>query len=142
MKANSFYPVLLTENIAGSTSFYKEHFGFAAVFESDWYVSLKLVDASYPFEFALLDPTHETIPAGFRKATSGMIVNFEVENVDEVYERLIGEAKLPLHLDIRDETFGQRHFITSDPNGILLDIIQVIPPTGEHAEQYNEQVWS
>ncbi|MCY1558852.1 hypothetical protein D9M68_958250 [compost metagenome] len=32
---------------------------------------------------------------------------------------------------LRDELFGQRHFIASDPNGILLDIITQIEPDPE-----------
>jgi hypothetical protein len=32
--------------------------------------------------------------------------------------------------------FGQRHFLTADPNGIMLDIITVIPPGEEYAEQF------
>ncbi len=37
-------------------------------------------------------------------------------------------AGLPILLDIRDEDFGQRHFITADPNGMLIDVIKPIPP--------------
>ena len=63
-------------------------------------------------------------------------MNFEVDDVDAEYERLIKKAGLPLHLDIRDEAFGQRHFITSDPNGVLIDIITVIPPSEDFSSQY------
>jgi hypothetical protein len=37
---------------------------------------------------------------------------------------------------LRDETFGQRHFITKDPNGVLIDVIKPIPPSTEFAAQY------
>jgi hypothetical protein len=36
----------------------------------------------------------------------------------------------------RDETFGHRHFITADPNGVLIDIIKPIPPSAYHAASY------
>ena len=49
------------------------------------------------------------------------------------------KAGLPILLSLRDEAFGQRHFITKDPNGVLIDIIKPIPPTGEFAAQYVEQ---
>ena len=45
-------------------------------------------------------------------------------------------AGLPILLPLRDEAFGQRHFITRDPNGVLIDIIKPIPPSGEFAAQY------
>jgi hypothetical protein len=34
------------------------------------------------------------------------------------------------------EAFGQRHLITVDPNGILIDVIQGIPPTGDYGAHY------
>lgn len=136
MKVNSFYPVILTEQVTASSAFYIEHFGFDPVFEADWYVSLKNNHSIPPFELAILDSTHTTIPAGFRQNTHGLILNFEVDDVDAEYERLIKKAGLPLHLDIRDEAFGQRHFITSDPNGVLIDIITVIPPSEDFSSQY------
>lgn len=70
-----------------------------------------------------------------------MILNFEVDDVDSEYKRLILDEKLPLQLDIRNEEFGQRHFITSDPNGVLIDIIQIIPPSETESTNYAEQVW-
>ncbi|MFP3392580.1 VOC family protein [Brevibacillus sp. SIMBA_040] len=136
MKVNSFYPVILTEQVTASSAFYIEHFGFDPVFEADWYVSLKNNHSIPPFELAILDSTHTTIPAGFRQNTHGLILNFEVDDVDAEYERLIKKVGLPLHLDIRDEAFGQRHFITSDPNGVLIDIITVIPPSEDFSTQY------
>jgi hypothetical protein len=37
---------------------------------------------------------------------------------------------------LRDEAFGQRHFITRDPAGVMIDVIKVIPPSEEFAAQY------
>jgi catechol 2,3-dioxygenase-like lactoylglutathione lyase family enzyme len=142
MKLSSFYPVVLTEQVAASSAFYKEHFGFEPVFESDWYVSLKSTEGGSSFELAIMDASHSTIPESFRTSVQGLILNFEVEDVDAEYERLIRNAKLPLQLDIRNEQFGQRHFITSDPNGILIDVITIIPPTEEFSSQYTDNVWS
>ncbi|MFX4229610.1 MAG: hypothetical protein ACFHHU_17570 [Porticoccaceae bacterium] len=39
-------------------------------------------------------------------------------------------------LPLRDEPFGQRHFITRDPNGVLIDVIKPIPPSAEFLAQY------
>ncbi|PFS05018.1 VOC family protein [Bacillus cereus] len=141
MKVNSFYPVITTDHVAKSASFYKRHFGFEAVFESDWYVSLRKTENEIPFELAILNAFHETIPSNSRKLVNGLILNFEVDDVDKWYERLIIQEKFPLHLPLRNEEFGQRHFITSDPNGVLIDIITIIPPSEIHQEQYAEKVW-
>lgn len=138
MQISSSYPVILTEQVADSSRFYTDYFGFVPAFESDWYVSLKNDQTEHSFELAILDASHATIPDGYRKTTQGLILNFEVDNVDAEYERLIVQSGLPLHLDIRDEAFGQRHFITSDPNGVLIDVITVIPPSESFLRQYVE----
>lgn len=140
MKISSFYPVVLTEQVAITAAFYMEHFGFEKVFEADWYVSLRMSGNNTPFELAILDAAHPTIPAAYRTKVQGLILNFEVDDVDVEYERLIRGARLPLELDIRSEDFGQRHFITSDPNGILIDVITVIPPTDDFSNQYVEEI--
>lgn len=144
MITNSFYPVILTREVARSAQFYCEHFGFEKVYEADWYVSLRVPAGGrqIPFELAILDASHPTIPAAYHQPVQGLILNFEVEDVNAQYQRLIIEQKLPLELDIRDEEFGQRHFITRDPNGVLLDIITVIPPSEAESAQYLEKIWS
>ena len=55
-----------------------------------------------------------------------------------MYERL-RTTGLPIHLELRSEDFGQRHFITADPNGVLIDVIKVIPPSAEYATHYDEE---
>ncbi|MCQ6557306.1 VOC family protein [Paenibacillus mendelii] len=141
MQITSFYPVILTEKVARSAEFYTAYFGFETVYEADWYVSLRTSNGKTPYELALLDASHPTVPAVYRRPVQGLILNFEVENVDLEYKRLILDKGLPLQLDIRDEAFGQRHFITSDPNGVLLDIIQIIPPSEAESAQYVEKIW-
>ncbi|WP_164214931.1 VOC family protein [Virgibacillus sp. YIM 98842] len=140
MKINSFYPVIMTDKVAETSLFFQKYFGFSAVFEADWYVSL--IKETTAYELAILDKQHETIPLSHANDVKGLILNFEVEDVDRYYQLLIKENKLPLHLNIRDEAFGQRHFITSDPNGVLLDIISVIPPDDSFRENYHEQIWA
>jgi hypothetical protein len=65
---------------------------------------------------------HETIPEAGRAPTRGLLINFEVSDPDAVYERALA-ASLPILHSLRDEDFGQRHFITADPNGVLIDVI-------------------
>lgn len=101
---------------------------------------MSLKSRSVPaFELALLDPTHSTVPDGFgHQFEQGLIFNFEVSDVDSEYDRLC-DAGLPMHVELRSEDFGQRHFITSDPNDVLIDVIQPIPPSDEYQEDYDEE---
>ncbi|ANA82128.1 glyoxalase/bleomycin resistance/extradiol dioxygenase family protein [Paenibacillus glucanolyticus] len=143
MKLQGFYPVIMTKQIAESAEFYTRLFGFEIVFEADWYVSLKWGEqGKSSYELAILSKDHPTVPSAYQANVQGLLLNFEVADVDAEYERLIINEKLPLHLDIRDEEFGQRHFITSDPNGVLIDVIKIIPPSQAFLKQYNEDVWS
>jgi predicted enzyme related to lactoylglutathione lyase len=56
-----------------------------------------------------------------------VLVTIEVDDVDAVGERAAGLG-LPVVLPMRDEPFGQRHFMTVDPDGTLVDVVQAIPP--------------
>lgn len=133
MKINSFYPVIMTENVNDCADFFIKYFDFKTTFKADWYISL--IDENKN-ELAILDFTHETIPIGFGAPLSGLLLNIEVDNVDEVYNILKKDLKHKIILDIKTEAFGQRHFTIEGPSKILVDVIQVIPPSEEYKENY------
>lgn len=134
MRPTSFYPVVLTDDVASSAAFYIENLDFRVLFDSDWYVHLQS-NANPAVNFAVLDKSHHTIPEAHRGRTGGVLLSFEVDDVDAQYERLKA-AGARIVLDIRDEDFGQRHFIVTDPNGVMIDVIKPIPPSAEFAAQY------
>lgn len=136
MKCTQYYPVIMTDTVGETARFYETHFSFKPAFESDWYVHLQSEENS-AINIAILDKSHETIPAACRSAVSGLVLNFEVEDVDAEYQKATA-ARLPILLDLKDEAFGQRHFITQDPNGVLIDIIKPIPPNAAFLAQYRK----
>ena len=137
MKTTSYYPVIMTGDVAATAAFYIDHFGFVPAFEAEWYVHLTMPgDGSV--NLAILDGDHETIPPAGRGTAGGLLINFEVEDVDAEHERLVA-AGLPILRSLRDEAFGQRHFITADPNGVLIDVIRPIPPGTDYADAYAEE---
>ena len=117
-----------------TASFYVSHFGFRILFEADWYVHLQSSEDP-GVNLAVLDGQHHTVPEAGRGKVSGLLLNFEVDDPDAEYARLKA-AGLPIMRELRDEDFGQRHFITADPNGVLIDVIKPIAPSAEFAEQY------
>ncbi|KQR11818.1 VOC family protein [Cellulomonas sp. Leaf334] len=121
----SIYPVLMSTDVAATTAFFRDAFALETVFESDWYVSLR----SGAFELAVLDASHDSIPAGYRTPATGILVNIEVEDVDAEHERLVTRGGAPVAQELRSETFGQRHVILVAPGGVLVDVIQPIPIT-------------
>lgn len=52
-------------------------------------------------------------------------------------ERLVRRSGLPEVMPLRDEAFGQRHFITHDPSGNLLDVIENIEPNEQFAANFS-----
>lgn len=135
MRTTSVYPVLATADVAATSAFFTTHFGFVPLFQADWYVHLQ--SATDPgVNLAILARGHQTIPAVARQSTAaGILLNFEVEDVDAEHRRLAA-AGLPVLLPLRDEAFGQRHFILQGPEGVLIDVIRPIPPDAAHAAQY------
>ena len=135
MKLSSLYPVICSSRIREARAFYTGLMGFEITFEADWYVSLRRREEPR-YELALLDHTHPTLPEAYRAPVRGLLLNFEVEDVDAEWERLVVRGGLKPELELRDEDFGQRHFIVADPDGVLIDVITEIAPSEEYADQY------
>ena len=126
MNAQSFYPLIQVANIELSAQFYENHLNFSRVFSSDWYIHLR-AKGDIPFELAFIVPDHETIPLQGRGTTQKMMLSFYVEDAQLEHDRLMA-AGVGIVQPLRDEVFGQRHFIAADPQGILIDIITAIEP--------------
>ncbi|GHE59344.1 glyoxalase [Camelimonas fluminis] len=132
----SFYPVLMTGDVAATAAFYQQMFGFRPLFTTDWYVHLQAPGDSN-VNLAILRGDHDTIPAAGRGRAAGLLLNFEVPDVDAVHDRLAASGA-DIVLPLRDEDFGQRHFIMAAPDGVLVDVITPIPPSEAFAALYQE----
>jgi catechol 2,3-dioxygenase-like lactoylglutathione lyase family enzyme len=129
MKVSSFFPLIQVRDVAATSDFYRTHFGFSPVFESDWYMHLR-AEGDTPFELAVIGYDHDTIPKVGQTPTTGLILSFYVDDAAAEAERLEA-AGVPVAQPLRDEVFGQRHAIFADPNGILIDVIQAIEPDAD-----------
>lgn len=136
MKCTQFYPVIMTDCVAETSRFFVDNFRFNRLFQSDWYVHLQSREDE-SVNIAVLQGDHETIPESGRGQVAGLVINFEVEDVDSEYQLAMARG-LPILRSLRDEVFGQRHFITQDPNGVLIDVIKPIRPSAEFLDQYVE----
>ena len=132
----SLYPVLMSEDVYQSAQFFIDYFQFQETFRSDWYISLKNIESG--FELAFIDSKHGTVPQAYQSKESGLIINIEVDNVDYFYEELRQQEEMEFLLPIKSEDFGQRHFIVKAPGSVLVDVIQVIPPSAEFVANYLE----
>lgn len=137
MKTTSYYPVLLSRDVTRAAEFYVAHFRFQPLYQADWYVHLQSLDDP-SVNLGLVAMDHVTIPEAGRGRTGGTLLNFEVEDPDLHYARLQSEGAT-IALSLRDEAFGQRHFIVEGPDGVLVDVIRPIPPSAAEAALYSPQ---
>jgi len=135
MKSTQFYPVIMTNQVSETSRFFEENFRFDTKFDSGWYVHLQSREDE-TVNIAVMDGSHDSVPTEGRGQIAGLILNFEVDDVDTEFERATSNG-LPILLPLRDEPWGQRHFITKDPNGVLIDVIKLIAPSKEYEDQYD-----
>ncbi len=129
MKINSYYPVLCFQDIKLNGVFYQQYFGFSTVFQNEWYVHL--TNTKQPeVNLALLDYHHASLPLNYRKTVQGLLLNFEYDAVDDMYDYLKQQG-VSILLHLRDEPWGQRHFIVQCPEGVMIDIIKITEPSDE-----------
>ena len=126
MQTSSFYPLLQVSDVEGTAQFYERHLGLTRVFGIDWYVQLRAT-SEHPFEIAIIAGDHDSIPLAGQGPSRNVILSFYVEDA-AAEERRLEAAGVSIVQPLRDEVFGQRHFIAADPNGILIDVITPIEP--------------
>jgi catechol 2,3-dioxygenase-like lactoylglutathione lyase family enzyme len=123
----SVFPVVCSPDLDGSRDFYRDVLGLDVAFECGWYTLLvSRTDPDDQLGFVALG--HESVPAPYGDPAAGVLVTVEVDDADAIYERA-GALGAECVLPIRDEIFGQRHFMLRDPNGLLLDVVQRIRPS-------------
>lgn len=122
------YAGYVTENLAETRDFFVDKLGFAVVFESDWFVLLKLQEG----QIGLLAPAQEGQSELFRRPYPGhgAWITFDLPDVDAVHARAIA-AGIPIAVPLRDEPWGERHFSVVAPNGLALDFVTYQGPLAE-----------
>lgn len=122
-----------TTKMQESKAFYREYFNFKLVYESDWYLELIAPDGGPAFGISFTLPQRE---AGEFFSGTGLILSFEVTDVDAEYERLRA-AGLGIVQELQDKPWGERSFVIDDPNGVHIYIYKAIEPTPEYRSAYD-----
>lgn len=111
-------------DVSASASFMKDHFGFVEDMADDaGFVSLSRPDAG--FNLIYLRTGLETFkPAALRgRRADGLLVVFVVDGIDAEYQRLC-EAGVPITTAIETESWGERYFQVTDPNGVVVQLVE------------------
>lgn len=130
MKITRMDATISTNKLKESREFYEDHFGFKLVYESDWYIELISPDMAAGVSFTL--PQRE---AGEFFNGKGLILSFEVVDVDAEYARLRAEG-LSIFQDLQNKPWGERSFVVNDPNGVHIYVYSPIEPTEEYRTAY------
>jgi catechol 2,3-dioxygenase-like lactoylglutathione lyase family enzyme len=111
---------ICSDRLAESRDFYVTLLGCDVSYDSDWYVQLRS-PSNKELEFGIILRSHILVPQEYQTAPSGMYITFVVPEVDIIYEKAVSMG-LRIVQELRNEFYGQRRFLTVDPNGCLIDI--------------------
>lgn len=127
-------PSLYVDDLNVSKAFYCDLLGFKPAFEADWIVQLSDPENEV-IELMLQPRNHELIPEIFRKPPQGGSLVFVVSNCDEYYEKAKSMG-LTIVQEPRNEEYGQRRFLTIDPDGLLIDVSSNCDPSPAFMAKY------
>lgn len=131
---NSLFPDICSTDIPACKAFYESLLELKTIFELDWYLQMQSpADSNVQIAFVARD--HESVPAGYGVEPQGFVVTIEMDEVDPVYEKA-QSLNIPIVQELRDEEWGQRHFMARDPNGVLVDLVQMIEPSENYAKHF------
>ncbi|MCP2277470.1 VOC family protein [Nocardia amikacinitolerans] len=106
-----------------SAKFVIDHLGFTEKMSADGFVSLERPDAGMNLIYLRTGLKSFKPARAAGSAGDGLLVVFVVDDIDAEYARLQGEG-VPIVTPIETEEWGERYFQMSDPNGIILQLVQ------------------
>lgn len=122
MKISASTVSLTVENVAASSAFLCAHFGFYEQMAAPGFASLSRDDAGMTVIF--LQRGMELLPADFRdQHAAGVILAFTVSDLEAQLARLQSEG-VKITLPLREEPWGERLFQVTDPNGVIIQLVE------------------
>ena len=112
---------LNVEDVAASSAFLTEHFGFRQVMAADGFASLTRKDTAMHVVF--LRRGLVTLPDDQRdRHATGLILAFTVEDLEGELARLRAEG-VAITMPLTVEEWGERAFQVTDPNGVIVQLM-------------------
>lgn len=121
VKITSSAVSLNVEDVAASSSFLINHFGFSEAMAADGFASLTRDDAGMNVIF--LRRGLPTLPDDQRDDhAKGLILAFEVDDLEGELARLQAEG-VTITMPLTAEEWGERAFQVRDPNGVIVQLV-------------------
>ncbi|MGW5919920.1 VOC family protein [Nocardia fluminea] len=106
-----------------SAQFLIDHLGFTEKMAADGFVNVARPDTGMDVIY-LRTGLGSFKPARIAgNAGEGLLVVFVVDDIDREYDRLRAEG-VPIETPIETEEWGERYFQMTDPNGIVIQLVQ------------------
>ena len=138
MPVRDLYPLITTPALFEARDFYVGHFGFTVAFEAGWFVYLSgaAEEGARGATIAFMHPDHPSRPPGPEAFDGrGMIVTIEVADAQAAFEAL-ARGGAPVVHPLTDEDWGQRRFMTRDPAGVLVDVVEQRAPAPGYWDRF------
>jgi catechol 2,3-dioxygenase-like lactoylglutathione lyase family enzyme len=129
MSVSKLLAAILSDRLADTKDFYISLLGFKVVFASDFFIEL-VSSTNSAVGLGIWRRDHELVPQDFQHQPQGVVLSFAVEDADVAYVKA-EQLGLKIVQSLRNESYGQRHFMTVDPNGLLLDVTSPIAMSAE-----------
>jgi predicted enzyme related to lactoylglutathione lyase len=118
---------LNVEDVTTSGAFLTGHFGFREEMAADGFVSLTREDAGMNVVF--LRRGLASLPDDQRDDhADGVILAFVVDDLEAELARLTAEG-VAITMPLREEPWGERAFQVTDPNGVIVQLVDWNGPT-------------
>lgn len=130
IEVDVMFPVMVTNDLEAVKLFYETVFGFTAVFyDSNFY--LHLISPNHNIQLGFLLPNLTSQPEFLHPIMSpkGYVISLEVKDAAIAYAEA-NKMGLNIIMALKQEEWGQIHFIIQDPAGFSLDVVQHLQPTG------------
>ena len=109
------------DDVAASSTFLAEHFGFREQMGADGFASLAREDAGMNVVF--LRRGLQSLPEDQRHDhAAGLILAFVVDDLEGELARLQAEG-VTITMPLTEEDWGERAFQVRDPNGVIIQLV-------------------
>lgn len=116
-------------DVLASAAFLTSHFGFRQEMAADGFASLAREDAGMNVVF--LRRGLRLLPEDQRGThATGLILAFVVEGLEGELARLREEG-VEITMPLREEPWGERSFQVTDPNGVIIQLLDWNAPAGK-----------
>lgn len=124
MNGNSLIPLVITDKLAETKTFYTDTLGFSVTIDMDDYLQIRCGENGPELAFYR---GQELLGVGPTKrfAGHGLVISIPIPDADAMHAAVSGRGVTPVSAP-SDKPWRWRSFSVSDPSGVVLDFFHVL----------------